>query len=140
MNSRDEEIGFVPVDGFDGAYLIDREARVFSRITKRYLKASPTKKGYLTVGLTRDKAVKNLYVHRLVANAFLGSGEGLQVNHRNGDKLNNRAENLEWMTCTENIRHAWRTGLQTPMSSEEARRVRSFRGRAAISKATGGSQ
>ena len=67
--------------------------------------------GYLHVsinGRPRD-------VHRLVAECFVPKppGENLEVNHKDGDKLNNRASNLEWTTHLENVRHAYRTGLIT---------------------------
>lgn len=53
-------------------------------------------------------------VHRLVARAFCeGYKPGLWVNHRDGNKTNNRADNLEWTTPAQNQQHAWDTGLQT---------------------------
>lgn len=52
------------------------------------------------------------YVHRLVAEAFLDKPfSGCEVNHRNGVKTDNRAENLEWVSSSENKKHAYRLGL-----------------------------
>jgi hypothetical protein len=54
---------------------------------------------------SRPKKPKSFLVHRLVAEAFLGQSD-LQVNHKNGDKSDNRLDNLEFVTCIENARHA----------------------------------
>jgi len=64
--------------------------------------------GYLAVGLWRDGRRKHMLVHRLVAIAFLGKAPpGCEVNHKNGIKDDNRVENLEWVTQSENGKHAY---------------------------------
>lgn len=61
--------------------------------------------GYLGVQL----GLRNPHLtHRLIAETFLGPSEGRQVNHRNGDRSDNRLENLEWVTCSENHLHSYR--------------------------------
>lgn len=67
-------------------------------------------KGYLDVGIGHSKTRK---AHVLIAAAFLGPSNGLDVNHIDGDKTNNHVENLEYVTRSENLKHAFRLGLAT---------------------------
>lgn len=69
-------------------------------------------KGYLLVALFKDGKHKTLSVARLVAQSFVPNPDGLpQVNHIDGNKLNNCVENLEWVTNAENMQHAVASGL-----------------------------
>lgn len=70
-------------------------------------------KGYFTVGLkVAPRKKRRVDVHRLVAMAFMGACPvGKEVNHIDGDRLNNCAENLEYVTHRENMRHAARLNL-----------------------------
>jgi hypothetical protein len=69
-------------------------------------------KGYLRVTLSKDGTNKTYKVHRLVATAFTPNPDNLpQVNHIDGNKSNNCVSNLEWCTQSENMRHAFNTGL-----------------------------
>ena len=61
--------------------------------------------GYQFVVLGRGSSAR--LVHRLVAAAFVDGDCSLQVNHKNGVKTDNRAENLEWISCSDNIRHSY---------------------------------
>lgn len=64
------------------------------------------------VSIPIGKKWKRSYVHRLVAAAFIGPcPTGKQVNHKDGNSLNNHKGNLEYATPSENIKHAWRNGL-----------------------------
>lgn len=77
----------------------------------RVLKAWADANGYRVVYTCFDNERVAVNVHRLVARAFHGDGGSLCVNHRDGDKANNRPCNLEWVTHAENMAHARDTGL-----------------------------
>ena len=84
-------------------YVVKEDGTVFSQVRQRVLKPQKTKSGYLQVRIDG----KLLYVHRLVAEKYIPNPDNLpQVNHLNGDKADNRVENLEWCTAKQNMRHA----------------------------------
>lgn len=73
----------------------------------RILKPAENHAGYLRHILSKSGKVKQMFLHRLVALAFLpNQGEKSQVNHIDGNKKNNNLENLEWVTFSENIKHS----------------------------------
>lgn len=93
-------------------YQITTEGKLFNTKTNRWLKGQVNKNGYLTYNITIDGVNKRLYAHRMVAETYIPTNDKkLQVNHKDGNKLNNSIENLEWCTCSENINHAMDTGL-----------------------------
>lgn len=81
---------------------------------------SSRNKKYAVVSYMEGGKQKHAYVHRLVATAFVPNPNNYpQVNHKDGDTRNNRAENLEWVTPSMNMRHAYETGLNNPMATAE---------------------
>jgi len=97
------------VEGYEGLYQVSDTGEVISfnrKIKKVALNPSVNHKGYLRVALIgKDGARKNIFVHRLVAEAFLGKSS-LQVNHKDMNKQNNNVENLEYVTNRENTVHS----------------------------------
>ncbi|KKM23503.1 hypothetical protein LCGC14_1614590 [marine sediment metagenome] len=113
---------FKEIKGFND-YAVSTQGRV-RRLTKgpgaragRILKPLGNGKGYLKVHLTTGGKQVTRHVHRFVATAFLWPRPGLEVNHKNGDKADNRLVNLELVTRSENHLHAYRTGLRAPSAA-----------------------
>lgn len=103
------------IPGWEGLYACTTDGRIWSHRSGIFLKPSKTKNGYLHVTFTRDKSRYDYRVHRLVAITFLENVENKeQVNHIDGNKLNNCLENLEWCTAEENIEHAKKYKLFKP--------------------------
>jgi len=94
-------------------YKIEEDGSVWSYRLKRYI--CPTKCGsqyaYYYVCL-KDAGMTCVSVHKLVASKYLGDcPDGKEISHRDGNKWNNKCENLEWITASDNSKHAYETGL-----------------------------
>lgn len=100
------------VVGFE-VYTVTRQGEVVNSRTGRVLRQDSNRTGYKRVTLSVDGFVKRVFVHRLVATHYLPNPYGHQeVNHINGMKHDNRVENLEWVSNSQNKLHAIETGLQ----------------------------
>ena len=100
-------------------YYVTDDGRIWSDRTKKYLSFQYDKDGYVKVSMrSTDNKSHRYSVHRLVLENFdpVKNMELLQVNHKDGNKLNNRLENLEWVTCKENIQHAVNNNLRAKIN------------------------
>lgn len=97
------------------SYEISTNGEVRNIFSQKILKPYINKYGYAEVSISLGKKhlKKNYRVHRLVAETFIPNPNNLpQVNHKDGNKLNNKIYNLEWVTNEENILHSIQTGLK----------------------------
>jgi len=114
-----EEI-FKELTWTDGRYYVSNYGNVKSvggkkNKRKKYtiMKTQINNNGYKFLKLFYNGKHHTFLVHRLVAIAFMGEHEGMDINHKDGNKLNNRLENLEWCTRKENMKHCTLNGLRS---------------------------
>lgn len=108
------------VKGYEGLYQVSNLGRVRSFIKcnahpniPRIINPYKHNSGYLRVDLATEKGNQQYSLHRLVASAFIPNSNNKPcVNHIDGNKHNNVADNLEWVTYSENQKHAFATGLK----------------------------
>lgn len=122
------------VVGYEGIYEVSNLGRVRSidryvnnksgkQIRKgKLLKIHKSYRGYLRVILSKECKIRYLFVHKLVAQAFIPNPNNYeQIDHLDGDKTNNNANNLEWVTPKENSNRAWKNG-QAKYTEERRKR------------------
>jgi len=106
--------------GYEAYFAVSNLGRVASKRTNKILRQQINKQGRSGFATKIGGRSGNSFcfkTHRLVAEAFIPNPEGkLTVNHKDGNPLNNCVENLEWATHSENIQHAFNTGLIKPLS------------------------
>lgn len=112
------------IPGYEGVYAVSDQGRVKRIAVSRQgnlsrsdliLRPGLSKNGYLTVALKQ----KSFTVHRLVMLAFVGAIESKEVNHINANHCDNRLENLEWVTRSENNLHASKLGRSNKPKGEQ---------------------
>ena len=116
------------IPGYEGFYQVSTKGRIQSVQRKVKNGASSfvvlhsvirkpcvDRKGYASVMLHKNGRISTKKIHRLVAEAFIPNPENKpQVNHKNGAKADNRVENLEWATASENVQHAFKKLCRRP--------------------------
>lgn len=87
-------------------YCINDKGELYNIKTNRKLKLRPSNKGYLKTNISIDGKLKTVFIHRLVAEAFIDNPNNLpQVNHKDENKQNNCVENLEWCDAKYNMNY-----------------------------------
>lgn len=112
-----------PIENFEGYYEVSNHGEIkslkrlikhngskngFQKIREKILRQRTGPHGYKSVILSKDAVHSTFLVHRLVATAFCSNPfKKEQVNHIDGNKMNNNAENLNWVTQSENVKHTY---------------------------------
>ncbi|EOS9301142.1 TPA: NUMOD4 domain-containing protein [Escherichia coli] len=130
-NFADEKWIPVPVAPYGNAYLVSSAGRIrgvnrvaeseffIRQIRGVILKGRVRRDGYKTVNLSYKRNRQTFAIHRLVALAFCDNPHNhTEVNHKDGNKLNNHASNLEWVSHKENIQHSILTGLNKSQGAD----------------------
>ena len=124
MENLENEI-WKDIKGYEGLYQVSNLGRIKSldriivypnNMSSRFFKSKIQKpclnsNGYLFCDLYKNSNRKRFYIHRLVLTSFIGLEKGKDVNHINGIKTDNKLSNLEWLTRSENMKHAFKIGL-----------------------------
>ncbi len=125
------EIRVLPLKGYEDTHLITTDGRVFRKtrlprlvsgriLRGNWLKPCNNARGYLHYAISVNGRALTQTVHRLVAKTFLPNPDNLpEVNHKNGNKKDNRVGNLEWCTSSHNSKHSFANGLQVPKRGEQ---------------------
>lgn len=109
---------WLPIKGYEGLYWVSSLGNIRS-VRVAFMAGDCDRFGYRRIVLQNNRHVKRFLIHRLVAEAFIGPrGPGMTVNHKNGKKGDNRAENLEYLTQGQNEQHSFdKLGRTSPGGS-----------------------
>lgn len=93
-------------------YIISDKAEVINITTGKIVSVSKHKQGYRVVRVWKNNTTRLMKIYRLLAILFIPNPENkIQVNHLDGNRMNESLGNLEWVTASENMKHAFKNGL-----------------------------
>lgn len=95
----------------DTKYFVSENAEIVNKETNRILKQVDNRRGYLKIKLTHKGIQNSYFVHRIVAETYLGAN-ALDINHIDGNRYNNRLSNLEYVNDSQNQVHSFKLGLR----------------------------
>lgn len=138
MVNNNTKIEWRDIPGLEGRYEVSNTGNVWNKTRGRLLSKKPLSKiGYTRVRMPYSSGAKLEYIHRLVMLAFVGEcPDGMEVNHKNGVRHDNRLENLEYATHQENIQHSYdvlkradsdKRGTKNPHAILDENKVREIR-------------
>ena len=108
-------------------YSISNLGRIKNNITNVLLHPDIHNKGYYRIFIKVNNHRTTLFIHRLVAKYFVNNENGYNiVDHIDGNKLNNKIDNLEWCSASHNTKHAWQNSLIVPSEKFKERASRQF--------------
>ena len=104
----------------DTEYFVSEDGNVFRN--EKQLKPSKDNGGYLGVNVCKNGIVKRFMIHRMVGECYLDNVNNLpEINHEDGNKLNNTYSNLKWTTSSDNKKHAYNNGLMMAPKGEKSK-------------------
>lgn len=114
----DEEKIWNDVPEYEHLYEVSNDGEIRNKKTKRILRSS-LRVGYPSISLSKNNKKKTCNIHRIVAKTFIDNSENLPiVNHKNGNKTDNRVCNLEWVSSKQNVVHALNEKLTKPFKQK----------------------
>lgn len=98
---------------YSNVYEISNIGDFRNKNTGKFLKARVLKTGYMSIAPSHDGKQRHYSLHRIIAIHFIANPNNYeQINHKDGNKINNNILNLEWVTARENVKHSYTTGLK----------------------------